>query len=159
MPGGKPKSIRTPEKLLELWHSFLDWIEENPRYVNTISKGEVIKVAHKRPLTWSRFDTWLYNKGIIHDLEDYRLNRDGRYGDYGGVITRINRQMYADKFEGAAVGAFNANIIARDLGLADKSKTEHSGKVETGEDVTHLDSDQLSKYVKLKAQMKAIVGK
>lgn len=37
--------------------------------------------------------------------------------------------MYAQKFEGASVGAFNANIIARDLGLIDKKEVEHAGNI------------------------------
>jgi len=40
--------------------------------------------------------------------------------DFLPVITRIEQIMYTQKFEGAAIGAFNANIIARDLGLVDK---------------------------------------
>ncbi|MFC0183379.1 terminase small subunit [Pseudarcicella hirudinis] len=42
------------------------------------------------------------------------------------VITRIEEIVYVQKFEGAAVGAFNANIIARDLGLADKQNIDLS---------------------------------
>jgi hypothetical protein len=45
--------------------------------------------------------------------------------------------MYAQKFEGAASGAFNANIIARDLGLADKTEmkvTEEQPLFGDGED-------------------------
>jgi len=40
--------------------------------------------------------------------------------DFTEVITRIREIIYTQKFEGAAVGAYNGNIIARDLGLADK---------------------------------------
>ena len=40
--------------------------------------------------------------------------------DFSDIITRIEQIIYTQKFEGAAVGAFNANIIARDLGLANK---------------------------------------
>lgn len=40
------------------------------------------------------------------------------------VTTRIDEIIYKQKFEGAAVGAFNANIIARDLGLADKKDVD-----------------------------------
>jgi hypothetical protein len=32
--------------------------------------------------------------------------------------------IFNQKFSGAAVGAFNANIIARELGLADNQKVE-----------------------------------
>ena len=34
--------------------------------------------------------------------------------------------MYSDKYEGAAVGIYNPNIIARDLGLADKTENDNT---------------------------------
>ncbi len=46
--------------------------------------------------------------------KDYR-NRQ----DFIEIITRVETIIYTQKLEGAAVGAFNANIIARDLGLKD----------------------------------------
>jgi hypothetical protein len=45
--------------------------------------------------------------------------------------------MFAQKFEGAAVGAFNSNIIARDLGLIDRTElkvTEEQPLFGDGED-------------------------
>lgn len=44
--------------------------------------------------------------------------------EFKTVITRIEEVIYTQKFEGASVGAFNANIIARDLGLADKKEVD-----------------------------------
>lgn len=41
--------------------------------------------------------------------------------DFSNVLTRVREIIYTQKFEGAAVGAFNANIIARDLGLKEAS--------------------------------------
>jgi hypothetical protein len=49
--------------------------------------------------------------------QEYR-NRE----DFSYVITRVEQIMFTQKFEGAAVGAFNASIIARDLGLKDASE-------------------------------------
>lgn len=46
--------------------------------------------------------------------KDYR----GRE-DFIEVVARVENIIYTQKFEGAAVGAYNANIIARDLGLRD----------------------------------------
>jgi hypothetical protein len=40
--------------------------------------------------------------------------------DFSKVITRIRETIYEQKFTGAASGFLNPNIIARDLGLADK---------------------------------------
>jgi len=51
--------------------------------------------------------------------------------DFLQVITHVEEIMYTQKFEGATVGAFNQSIIARDLGLTESTKTEHSGKIET----------------------------
>ena len=45
---------------------------------------------------------------------EYR-KRDG----FAEICTRVENIIYAQKFEGAAVGAYNHAIIARDLGLRD----------------------------------------
>ncbi|CAL2085057.1 terminase small subunit [Tenacibaculum sp. 190524A02b] len=42
--------------------------------------------------------------------------------DFSKVITRIREIIYTQKFEGAATNLLNPNIIARDLGLSDKSE-------------------------------------
>ena len=130
---GHRKNIETPDQLWILFLNFKKWLKKNPLFKNEYNAkvGMVVQVPLERPLTWSRFDCYVNDLGIITDLEDYRTNRDGRYTDYGGVITRINREMHADKFEGASVGIFNSNIIARDLGLVDKKETEHSGEIKS----------------------------
>lgn len=61
--------------------------------------------------------------------------------DFSLIVTRIEQIIYTQKFEGASVGAFNANIIARDLGL--KEQTEVEQTVITAPDLT---DDQKQKY-------------
>jgi poly(A) polymerase Pap1 len=46
--------------------------------------------------------------------------------DFSTVITDIEKTIYTQKFQGASADLLNANIIARDLGLSDK--TELTGK-------------------------------
>lgn len=46
------------------------------------------------------------------------------------VTTYVEEIIRTQKFEGAAVGAFNANIIARDLGLSDKKEIDGKFQVE-----------------------------
>jgi len=48
--------------------------------------------------------------------------------DFTPITTRIEAIMYTQKFEGASVGAFNASIIARDLGLVDKTDLTSKGE-------------------------------
>lgn len=45
-------------------------------------------------------------------------------------MDEVETTIYTQKFEGAAVGAFNSNIIARDLGLADKKEIDASVTVD-----------------------------
>ena len=61
---------------------------------------------------------------------DY-AKRDG----FSDVTTRVEEIIYSQKFQGAASEFFNANIIARDLGLADKSELtgKNGGPIETKE--------------------------
>jgi hypothetical protein len=51
--------------------------------------------------------------------------------DFIAVIHKIEDIIYNQKFEGAAIGIFNSNIIARDLGLTDKQEhdNKHSGSI------------------------------
>lgn len=48
--------------------------------------------------------------------------------DFITVCTRVEDIIYTQKFEGAVVGAYNANIIARDLGLTDKQDVTTAGE-------------------------------
>ena len=154
---GKPKAIKTPQKLWELACDYFKTIDERPflkqeqrKSPIKIEKGAiidedlreeiknpVIELETIRPYTWAGFEAYLFEKGIITNLDDYRQNVDNRYQDYVGIIRAIGKVMFAQKFEGAAAGAFNANIIARELGLADKSElrvTEEQPLFGTDED-------------------------
>ena len=41
------------------------------------------------------------------------------------IIRAIDREIYNDKYSGAAVGVYHNNIIARDLGLSEKVDNKH----------------------------------
>ena len=56
------------------------------------------------------------------------------------VIARIEGIITTQQFEGACVGAFNANIISRTLGLADKK--EINAVVPTGLNIVVNDKDE-----------------
>lgn len=54
----------------------------------------------------------------------------GEYRDrkgFGEVTSRVDEIIRTQKFEGASAGLLNANIIARDLGLSDKSELSGVG--------------------------------
>lgn len=125
---GRPKAYQ-PDELWEKALEYFEWTENNPWYKNEAVKGgdsvgTIIQVPTSRPFTQTGFCVFA---GIsMTTFENYAQNQE-----FVGVTTRIREIMYTQKFEGATVGAYNANIIARDLGLSDKSenKTEHSGNI------------------------------
>lgn len=127
---GKPKAIPSPQRFLDLFFEFRAWHFEQKVIVPQLAKnGHVIYVPHIPPLTWEAFDAWLFEvKGIIKGTDQYRGNQDVRYTDYMDVVRAIHKIMYTQKFSGAAVGAYQHNIIARELGLVDKKETTRIDK-------------------------------
>jgi len=118
----KPKYIETPEKLWELFEQYVKHEADNPmkktEFVGKEARKEIVHL--ETPITFDGFECYLADKGIIQDLGDYSKNDDGRYTDYAPIIARIRLNCYVHNFKGAAVGLFNANLIARKLGLTDK---------------------------------------
>jgi hypothetical protein len=125
---GRPKAYK-PEKLWEEAKKYFVWCEDNPWQKNEALKGgdfagQIIKIPTSRPFTISGLCVFL---GITTQTYDSYQRTE----EFLSVTTRIHDIIYTNKFEGAAVGAYNANIIARDLGLADKSdiKAEVTGSM------------------------------
>jgi hypothetical protein len=125
---GRDKLFATPELLREAAFEYFQWVDDHPWHKNEAIKGgemagETMRVATERPYTLTGL--WLY---LGASEEFWRAFKKANHLDFLGVIDEIEQIVYTQKFEGAAVGAFNANIIARDLGLRDKTETELSGK-------------------------------
>jgi hypothetical protein len=56
-----------------------------------------------------------------HFESEIKDKKDEISKDFSKVITHIREIIYRQKFEGAAAGFLNPNIIARDLGLKDRT--------------------------------------
>jgi len=120
---GRPKLFPTPE---DFWKAFCEyrlWANQHPWYKNEAIKGgdlagEIVSIPIERPLTLGGFAVYI---GCgINTIQRY--GRDEEYKEFFTVFTRVENETRSQKFEGAAVGTFNANIIARDLGLVDKKE-------------------------------------
>jgi hypothetical protein len=126
----KKKYIETPELL---WQYFLDYIkneQDNPMYkIEYVGRdGNTVKTPLETPITFEGFECYLADREVINDLGDYVSNKDGKYSEYSTIITRIQKNCFTHNFKGASVGLFNANLIAKKLGLIDKQ--EHNIKAE-----------------------------
>ena len=124
----KHKYIETPEKLWELFTEFIEHEKSNPLFkVDYVGKdGEKVNTPLQVPITFEAFECWLADKGVINDLGHYVANTDDAYSEYRTIITRIQKNCFAQNFKGASVGLFNANIIARKLGLTEKTENKNT---------------------------------
>lgn len=143
----------SPDLLWDAACEYFNWVDGHPWYnVEGIKSGDaagtLMKIPTARPYTLTALCLYL------HCSESYfREFKRHCSDDFLTVVEQIEQTVYAHKFEGAAVGAFNANIIARDLGLKDKS--ELSGDKDNPVRM-HLD---LSNLTEEELKMMAIVKK
>ena len=117
--GPKPK-FDGPEPLWSACQEYFVWVDEHPLHeakaFSYEGKVTVAALPKMRAMT-------IAGLCIFLDIDEQTW-RDWRSGrpDLLGVITRVDAIIRAQKFEGAAADLLNPNIIARDLGLADRSE-------------------------------------
>lgn len=105
---------------------YFEWVEENPLWEDKVTSFQGVNthepVAKMRAMT-------LDGLILFIDIDDRTWKRYKDQDDFCGVITRIEKAIRSQKFAGAAADLLNANIIARDLGLADKAEVSGSVQV------------------------------
>jgi hypothetical protein len=128
---GRNPKYRSPEELWDDVKGYFDTCDNSP-LVSTETRRtdrntEKKETQHRVPYTWEG----LYVHLGVCNLEHYKTKEA-----FSEIITHIGNIIYNQKFTGAAAGLFNSNIIARDLGLKDKSEQEVSGSIKTIEVVS-----------------------
>ncbi len=121
---GRDKLFANPDILWEEACKYFEWCDENPLKESKVFNGRdgIAKDSADvmRAYTWDGLELFL----DVYSLRDYKTNPD--YKDFSQVITRIEKIIYNQKFTGAAANLLNSNIIARDLGLADKTENKNN---------------------------------
>jgi len=121
---GRPKIFETPEDLLAACNNYFEFVENNPliegvlQKVKTDQHTEKVKVyslPKMRPMTIHGLCNYI-------DMSVETFHQYEKLSDFSEVCTRVRQIIYNQKFEGAAAGFFNHAIIARDLGLVEKSE-------------------------------------
>lgn len=119
---GRKKLFETPGLMWEAACEYFEWCDKNP-WVKTervqSEKPSIKTIPTQRPYTLNAL--CLYLNANTHYFNDFKARLTENDNDFSEVIRKIEEVIYTQKFEGAAVGAFNANIIARDLGLKEKT--------------------------------------
>jgi hypothetical protein len=121
---GRPKLYETAEQLWSYACEYFVWCADNPLYETQIHGKDAVEcvVPKMRAMTIRGLCVFL---GID---EDTFLNYE-KMPDFFGIISRIRGIIWCQKFEGAGAGLLNANIISRELGLADKTSVNATIKL------------------------------
>lgn len=116
---GRDKIFSSAELLWDACQEYFQWVEDNPLWENKVAQfqGGVVDmpVSKMRAMTKAGLCFFL---GV--DQVTFNRWRDGDDQDFCRVTREAEHVIYEQKFAGAAADLLNANIIARDLGLADK---------------------------------------
>jgi len=120
---GRDRLLTDPEALRTDCIGYFEWVEENPlqeakifSFQGTCNVGTIDKM---RAMTIEGLCLYL---GVAYSTWRDYATRDDRK-DFLDVITWAESVIRDQKFTGAAADLLNPNIIARDLGLADKRES------------------------------------
>lgn len=120
---GRNPKFASPDDLWAAACEYFEWVDANPLWEDKVTSYQGVNthepIAKMRAMTISGLCIFLDIARSTWD--EYRANKD-----FSGIVTRVEETIRDQKFSGAAADLLNANIIARDLGLAEKQ--EHTGK-------------------------------
>lgn len=116
---GRKPIFERPEQLWEAACEYFAWVEENPLSEEKLFAYQgVVTVA---TATKMRAMT-IQGLCLFLDVSDETWADYCKREDFIGITRQIQKVIFEQKFAGAAADLLNANIIARELGLADKKE-------------------------------------
>jgi hypothetical protein len=114
---GRDRIIKDPETLAKAADEYFKWCIDNPLTKMDFKGKDAERVMYElpRPFKKGEFARFCH-------LSEWRLIEDLKKvsSDFSQIITYIEGTIYDQKYEYAAIGVFNTNIMSRDLGLTEK---------------------------------------
>lgn len=136
---GRQPIFANPSDLWGASCEYFKWVEDNPLWETKAAfhNGEPVsqELPKMRAMT-------IQGLCLFLDISDETFSDYGKKDDFLGIVKHIRAVIYQQKLTGAAADLFNANIIARELGLKESSETKHSGAVGVT-DLTDMTDEQL----------------
>lgn len=119
---GRDRLFADPEALRESCLEFFQWYEDNPLQSEKVgfSEGCAVRATVNHPRAMTIKGLCLFLNISENTYYTWKKDRD----DLAEVLEWAEQIIWGQKFGAAAAGLLNANIISRELGLADK--TEHN---------------------------------
>lgn len=120
----------TPEGLWEEAVRYFEWMSERVwNKKEAIKSGDLAGTIMDVPVTTPMsIESFCLFADIGTDTFRNYESGSPEYKDFFEVTTRIRGIIESQQLEGATVGTYNANIIARKLGLADKTDVTSKGE-------------------------------
>lgn len=125
---GRKPLFDDPEKLKAMCLEYFVWCEENPLYEHKAfhSQGVITtaQLPKMRAMTIGGLTLFL-------DIDQSTWENYREKEDFFRVTKEVEQAIRNQKFTGASADLLNANIIARDLALVDKTEHDHKGTITT----------------------------
>lgn len=130
---GRKPIFSDPDVLYAACEEYFQWSEDNPIMVAEPVKfqgaGTLMQVPKLRAMTMKELFRFI---GIsAQGWYEYKAKPD-----FSEICTQIEDTVFIQKFQGAAADQLNPSIIARELGLADKTEVTTKEKA-----LTHIESE------------------
>lgn len=120
---GRKPLFQSPDDLWSACIEYFQWVEDNPLWETKsyMYQGAPVQdqIPKMRAMTISGLCLFL-------DIDESTWRSYKAKDDFSGIVTRAEKVIYNQKFQGAAAEFLNANIIARELGLSDKQDIEQN---------------------------------
>ncbi len=120
---GRKPIFNDPDVLHSACLQYFQWVEDNPLMTTELVKyqGEAtqVQVPRIRAMTIAGLCIYL-------DISPSTWAGYSDRPDFLKVTELVESIIYCQKFEGAAADLFNGNIIARELGLADRQEVKNA---------------------------------
>lgn len=120
---GRKPLFNSPDELQDGINQYFQWCADYPLYrteAKVVDK-KIVLIDIPLPRATTAQGIWTFL-----DISHESWYEYGRKEGYSEVIRATMEKMFNHKLNGAAAGLFNANIIARDLGLSEKVANTHS---------------------------------
>lgn len=132
---------------MDMVAAYFEWCEDHPLLEEQVNvfRGEVTRYEVSKPRAFTKKGLCSF-LGVTVRRYDELAEKGEEWRDGLNVVDDI---IYTQKFEHAAVSLMNSNIIARDLGLADRQEVDSKvdAKVSAGIDTSKLSDAALAELI------------
>lgn len=128
---------------------YFQWVDEHPLLEDVVAfyQGDECRADRSRMRPYTKQGLATHLNIPVSRIDSYKK----KGGEWADVVDIIETVLYQQKFEGAAAGLLNATIIARDLGLAERSEVSgpDGGPIKTSQalNLSKLSDDAMAELL------------